>query len=420
MMSFKEVKTGLIILLLAWSGLCSAQTRYTLQQALQTAKSNNPVLKREQYNVTISQADITTAQLRPNPVINNQSLQLIQPSRFPEKSNWYNGANRQVWWQVTKPFQLPAQRANKISFAEQNVKLTQKQYAETERNLFHAVARKWLDVWSAGKQLDIIGNAKGNIDSLATINRLRLKNQVITTTDLARTELLANQYNMQIKSARQDYQNELTNLRFLMGATDSVEIDTTDHFMFAIPSQMDVVVQEALQQRTDIQALKSVMDVADANIKLQKSTALPTPELGLLYNPQNKSQYMGVYATLQIPVFSRNQGEIKKAQVVKQQAEQDLRATGFQIQAEILTAYRTYQTQKQNVQNFNQLLSQSQSILNSVKYSYLRGGTTIIDFLEAQRSWLDTQQQYYDILQQYRQSYIDLLYTSGLINQFAQ
>lgn len=419
-MSFKVLKAVSILLLVWWCDPCRAQKVYTLQQALQTAKSNNPVLKREQYNVTISEADITTAQLRPNPVINNQSLQLIQPSRFPEKSNWYNGSNRQVWWQVTKPFQLPVQRANKINFAEQNVRLTQKQYAETERNLFHAVAQKWLDVWSARKQLDIIGNAKSNIDSLAIINRLRLKNQVITTTDMARTEVLANQYALQIKSARQVYENELVNLRFLIGSPDSAQIDTTDHFLFAIPSQMDAVVQEALQKRTDIQAIKSVMDVADANIKLQKSTALPTPELGLIYNPQNKTQYMGIYATLAIPIFSRNQGEIKKSQVVKQQAEQDLTATGYQIQAEILTAYRTYQTQSQNVQNFNQLLTQSQSILNSVKYSYLRGGTTIIDFLEAQRSWLDTQQQYYDTLQQYRQSYIDLLYASGLINQFAQ
>jgi len=419
-MWFKVLKAVSILLLIWWSVPCRAQTVYTLQQALQTAKSNNPVLKREQYNVTISEADITTAQLRPNPVINNQSLQLVQPSRFPEKSNWYGGANRQVWWQVTKPFQLPVQRANKINFAEQNVRLTQKQYAETERNLFHAVAQKWLDVWSARKQLDIIGNAKSNIDSLAIINRLRLKNQVITTTDMARTEVLANQYALQIKSARQVYDNELVNLRFLIGSPDSAQIDTTDHFLFAIPSQMDAVVQEALQKRTDIQAIKSVMDVADANIKLQKSSALPTPELGLIYNPQNKTQYMGIYATLAIPVFSRNQGEIKKSQVLKQQAEQDLAATSYQIQAEILTAYRTYQTQSQNVQNFNQLLAQSQSILNSVKYSYLRGGTTIIDFLEAQRSWLDTQQQYYDTLQQYRQSYIDLLYASGLINQFAQ
>ena len=45
---------------------------------------------------------------------------------------------------------------------------------------------------------------------------------------------------------------------------------------------------------------------------------------------------------------------------------------------------------------------------------------TIIDFLEAQRSWLDTQQQYYETLQLYRQSYIKLLYASGLINKLAQ
>lgn len=419
-MWFKAVKTGLVILLICFSGLCDAQTILTLQQALQAAKTNNPVLKREQYNVAISQADITTAQLRPNPVINNQSLQLVQPAKFPEKSSWYNGANRQVWWQVTKPFQLPVQRENKINFAEQNVRLTQKQFVETERNLFLAVAQKWLDVWAARKQLDILGNAKSNVDSLATINRLRLKNQVITTTDLARTELLANQYALQIKSAGQVYRNELTNLRFLIGSTDSVQIDTTDHFLFAIPAEMDAMVQEALQKRSDIQTIRSTMDVADANIKLQKSSALPTPELGLIYNPQNKTQYMGIYATLAIPLFSRNQGEIRKSEIVKQQAEQDLKSTEYQVQGEILTAYRTYQTQRLNVQNFNQLLVQSQTILNSVKYSYLRGGTTIIDVLEAQRSWLDTQQQYYDVQQQYRQSYIDLLFASGLINQFAQ
>jgi cobalt-zinc-cadmium efflux system outer membrane protein len=205
-----------------------------------------------------------------------------------------------------------------------------------------------------------------------------------------------------------------------MGTADSVQVDTADQFAFAFPSQMDAIVQEALQSRTDIQAIKSTMDVADANIKLQKSNALPTPELGLIFNPQNKVNYMGVYGTIEIPVFYRNQGEIRKSEIVKQQAEQDLRATETQIQTEILTAYKSYQTQKQNVQNFNQLLTQSQTILNSVKYSYLRGGTTIIDFLEAQRSWLDTQQQYYDLLQQYRQSYIDLLNASGMINQIAQ
>ncbi|TLV03030.1 TolC family protein [Dyadobacter luticola] len=416
-----KVKVPVALILLIW-GCCTvrAQTVYTLGRALQTARANNPVLKTEQFNAEISQTDIVTAGLRPNPILNNQSLQLVQPSRFPENSSWYSGLNRQIWWQVTKPFQLPVQRQNKINYAEQNVRLTQKQYAETERQLFQTVAQKWLDVWAARKQLDLLNTAKSNIDSLAYINRLRLKNQVITTTDLARTELLVNQYAIQLKSANRDYLNEIANLKFLLGTADSVQVDTTDQFEYSFPQQMDSLLQQALQNRADIQTIKTSMDVAETNIKLQKSSALPTPELGLIYNPQNKVHYMGIYGTVEIPLFSRNQGEIKKSQIMKQQAEQDLKTTEGRIQSEIAVAYNTYQTQKINVQNFNQLLTQSQSILNSVKYSYLRGGTTIIDFLEAQRSWLDTQQQYYDQLQQYRQSYIDLLFTSGLINQIAQ
>lgn len=410
--------TPLIIMGFNQIGFC--QSTWTLQQALQNAKTNNPFLKREQFNVNILQQDITTAKLRPNPILNNQSLQLMQSNRFPENTGWANTANRQIWWQLTKPFQLPQQRANKINYAEENVKLGQKEYAEMERNLFYEVAQKWLDVWVARKQLDIIGTAKSNIDSLVNINRLRLKNQVITNTDLARTELLANQYQIQIKSANQTYQNQLSLLKFLIGNSNEVEIDTADQAQFANLTEMNALLEKALQQRSDIQAIRSSMDVANANIKMQKSNALPIPEIGLIYNPQNRQQYMGVYGTIEIPLFSRNQGEIRKSEVIKQQAEQNLKATETKIQSEILTAYRSYQTQYQNLLNFNQLLKQSEGILSNVKYSYLRGGTTIIDFLEAQRSWLDTQQQYYEILQQYRQSYIDLLYATGSISQLAE
>jgi cobalt-zinc-cadmium efflux system outer membrane protein len=398
----------------------SAQTKYSLQQALQAAKTNNPNLKREQFNVNIAETDIITANLRPNPVLNNQSLQLIKQSRFPDNTNWSSHLNRQVWWQVTKPFQMPELRKNKIAYANQNVILNQKAYTETERNLFQDVANKWLDVWSARKQLDILNIAKSNIDSLVNTNKVRLKNQVITTTDLARTELLANQYSVQMSTADQNYKNELVNLKFLLGVSDDIAVDTTDTFSFAFPAHMDVLLQEAIQSRSDIQTLKSTINVADSNIKLQKSMALPVPELGAIFNPQNGAPYAGIYGTIAIPLFSRNQGEIKKSRVLKQQAEQDLIATQSLVQSEIATAYSSYQTQKQNIQNFTHLLSQSQTILNNVKYSYLRGGTTIIDFLEAQRSWLDTQQQYYETLQLYRQSYIKLLYASGIINQIAQ
>lgn len=419
-MILKRISIIIHIFLLGSGFTLFSQNLFNLQKALQTAKANNPILKTEHYNINIAEANIITAKLSPNPILNNQSLQLMQPSFFPANTTWANGKNRQVWWQLTKPFQMPALRKNKIDFAKQNVTLSQKNYDETERLLFREVATKWLDVWTAQKQLDILQVAKNNTDSLVVINKLRLKNQVITQTDLSRTELLANQYALQINAAEQNYKNETANLKFLLGVNDNLSIDTSDNFIYTFPPNIDTLIQKALTTRSDILALKTTIDVNNSNIKLQRSLAWPTPELGAIYNPQNTIPYAGFFGTIQIPIFSRNQGEIKKSNLLKQQAEQNLITTQKQIQIEIFTAFNTYQIQKQNLTKFNGILVQSGEILNNVKYSYLRGGTTIIDFLEAQRSWLDTRQQYYSILQLYRDSYIKLLYTTGLINQMAQ
>lgn len=398
----------------------TAQTSYGLQKALQTAKANSPVLKAEQFEASIAEADIVTARLRPNLVLNNQTLHSAQPSSFPVNTTWSNAHNRQVWWQLTKSFQLAGQRKYKIDFAEQNAAFSKKVYSEDERNLLETVALKWLDTWNARKQLELLQVAKNNIDSLTAVNQLRYKNQVITETELIRTKMLANQYSLQLKSAQQEYNNEIASLQFLLGVQEKISIDTSDQFLFALPSDLDSLLQLALHERSDIRALESAIDLAGSNMKLQKALAWPQPELGVIYNPQNSIPYVGIYGTIELPVFSRNQGEIKKSVLVRQQAEQRLQTTQTQIQTELTTAYNTYQTQKTNLANFDDLLTQSENILTSVKYAYLRGGTTIIDFLEAQRSWLETQQQYYETLQQYKQSYIQLLYVSGLISQIAQ
>lgn len=397
-----------------------AQNPYNLQHALRTAKENNPILKTQQFNRVVAEADIITAQLRPNPKLNNQTLFLGKPSIFPTNTDWFNPQNRQVWWQLTKIIQTPALRKSKIEYFQQNGILSQKNYQETERNILQAVALKWLDVWTAKKQLDILQIAKNNTDSLAKINRIRLEKEVITSTDLIRTELLANQYALQIKNNEQIYRSELINLTFLLGINENINIDFNDEFTFDDRSDLDSLLQQSLLDRTDILVSKTIIKVAEANINLQKALATPQPELGFIYNPQNSIPYLGIYGTIDLPFFNRNQGEIQKSKVLKQQAEQDLKTIRFQVETELSVAYKNYVVQKQNIQNFTDLLAKSETILSSVKYSYLHGGTTIVDFLEAQRSWLDTQQQYYNSLQQYRESYIRLLYTSGLINKMAQ
>lgn len=406
------------ILLALTSLVVKAQIPVTLKQALTTSREKNPILKTESFNIGIAQSDIITAKLRPNPILNNQSLQLMSPSYFPPNTGYLNGKNRQVWWQLTKPFQAPALRKYKIEVAEQGVKLAQKNYAETERNLFLNVGNNWVDAWYAKVSLDLITKAQTNIDSLVTINELRLKKQVITTTDLTRTQLLAEQYKLQLKSAQQEYRNQLQNLKFLLGSTDSISIDMNDDFVSpSIVSKMDSLLNYAVVNRADAQYAQSHIEYHKSYAQLQKANAKPTPELGMIYNPQNTIPYLGVYGTIQLPIFSRNQGEIQKSKILQAQAEQNVLVIQQQIKTEITTSYNSFQTNKQSVEKFKTIMQQSEQILTSVKYAYLKGGTTIIDFLEAQRTWFDTQKMYYDALYNYRKSYVELLFATGLINE---
>jgi cobalt-zinc-cadmium efflux system outer membrane protein len=396
------------------------QTPLTLKQAIITAKANNPVLKTEIYNVSFAEADIITSRLRPNPILNNQSLQLADPRYFAPGISYLDNRNRQIWWQMVKTFQLPAQRKYKIETARKHLMLNEDEFNETTRNVFLEVADKWLNVWTAKKQLELLQQAKTNSDSLVNVNKQRVKNQQITQTELIRTELMSTQYALQIKITQQEYNTELENLRFLLGVQEEIVVDTTDSFAFAIPMSVDSLLQEALIKRTDIRVLKSTIDVANSNIRLQKALAWPSPELGVIYNPQNTVPYLGVYGTIQIPIFSRNQGEIKKSYLLKQQSEQGLIKVQQHIRVALTTAFVNYQAQKINLQNFRDLLREAGEILISVEHSYLKGNTSVVDYLEEHRSWVETRQQYFDVLRSYRRTYVELLYTSGLINQIAE
>ncbi|PGH37591.1 MAG: transporter, partial [Candidatus Nephrothrix sp. EaCA] len=294
------------------------------------------------------------------------------------------------------------------------------EYQETERNLFLEVANKWIDVWAAYQELEILKQAKKNIDTLAIINSLRLKNQVIQQTDLLRTELLAKQYDVRLKTSAVEAMTQHYQLKYLLGITDSIRVDTSDYFIRRDIPPLDSLTKQALKNRSDIRAALAQIETAESNIKWQKSLAYPVPELGIIWNPQNSIPYFGFFGTVKLPLFDRNQGEISKAKIAKQQAAFQLSAQQLQVKTEIMSAYAALRVQQENFLKLSDMLAQSKIILSNVRYAYLKGGTTIVDFLEAQRGWLDMQTQYYEMAKMYRQKFIELFYAAQLLNQLAQ
>ncbi len=410
------VTISLVIAGISFDG--AAQSFYSLQSAVITARSNSPLLKAEGYNINIAQGNLTTAKLHTNPALNNQTLQMTNSKYYSPGTEFSSPLNRQVWWQLTKPFVLPAQRRGRIDIASQNLLLFQKGFSETIRNFSTDVANQWLNAWIIKSRLDLLDQAYTNIDSLVKINRARLRNQVITQTDLIRTQLLQDQYQLQRINAQKDFKNEIHRLKFLMGVKDSVNVDINSVIESTlIPNTVDSLLSQAMRDRSDVQAANLAVLVSQSNIKYQKSMVWPQPELGMIWNPQNTIPYLGFFGTIKVPLFDRNQGEIEKSKFLQLQAEEGVRNAELKISTEVQAAFQTYQTEKENLKKYDLMMTQSDQVLDNVRYSYLKGGTTIIDFLDAQRSWFDTRQLFLNARLSYFQSYIQLLYVTGLINQ---
>lgn len=420
-----------LLLLCVLSIPAFAQRILTLQQTLQQVRENSPALRVERFNINAAQADQTTANLRPNPVLNNQTLFQLSNTPAPgvENVGLLNRQRRQFWLQATKEFDIYGKRTYRNRLAEANTNLAVRSVAETERGLLFDAANRFLDAWYARIQLALLQRAKANVDTLVQLNKVRLKNLVITSTDLTRTQLISDQYAIQTRTARQDFRNRLNELQLVVGSADTINVFLNDSIISpvfnnplalypTVTASVDSLFQLASANRTDVRVAEANIEAARRNIDLQQVLAKPRNEAGLIWNPQNSVPYAGVFLTLELPVYSRNQGEIQKSRVLQEQAGQASSLVQARVRAEVQTAYQSFVTSRENVNRYVDIRRDADRVLTSVRYAYLRGATTLIDLLQAQSSWFDTQTAYYQILYTYRLNYVRLIYATGQINAY--
>ncbi len=386
----------------------------TIARAFQLAKLQNPSLLAERYNLEIAKADVTTAKLFPNPVFNNQEL--IRPSG---PGNSFSQSNRQDWFQVTMPIPVAGQREYSIELAIKNLSLAQNNLIEFQRNLLYVVGTKWLEVWIVRQRTLNILRAKHNSDELLSVNELRLKNEVITKSEFLRTQIINEQYEADLYVAEQQLRNQIQIFNTLLGKTGQLDILADGSFpMENFNEDLENLNQISLALRGDILASNAAVSAAATNIKLQEANAYPRPEVGIIYNPQNTERYYGSFVTIRVPIFDRNQGEIEKSISQFNQLQQSRTALELNIKTEVKNALGEFNASRKNFEKYKKIFESSEKVLETVKYSYLRGGTTVIDYLDAQRNWFQTLNLYYDSIFQFRRTYLQILFVTGKIVEY--
>jgi cobalt-zinc-cadmium efflux system outer membrane protein len=394
----------------------SAQKLYTITEAITEARNNNPELKAEKYSISIASASITTARLRPNPIFNNQSLQLLNKQYSPVKTISPSPSNQQLWYQMTKPMLLGGVRAKRIDFAKQGVVSATTFYSELNRTVSYNTALKWLDAWQVKNRILLYKEAKEHLDSLIYLNKKNEKDKVGSSIEKIRSQLLSDQYHIRLKSENNLYIDELRNLKYILGINDSINIlDEINFIAYDFFKNKDSLMFIALERRSDLAYAKSTIELSRKNIVVQDAARLPYFEGGFIYNPQNRIPYAGTFATLSVPVFSRNQGEREKAHIMLKQSESYKTAKEMQIKMEVENAHFSFVNHKDILDESQLIVDESLVLLNSIKAAYMEGQMSIVDYMEAQGTYIEMQTLHLEADYNFRKSYIDVLFSTGLI-----
>ncbi|WP_229049250.1 TolC family protein [Chryseobacterium arthrosphaerae] len=384
------------------TGILKAQEKELLsfEEYLSLVGKKNLSYASRKYNVSMAEAAIQTAGMFPDPQLE------------VETSN--NGVNKNMGYvygtSIGWTLELGGKRKARINLAKNQSELSKIQLQDFFRNLRADASLGYIDALRSKAMLEVQQDSYQNILQLAKSDSIRYRLGTISLVTSKQSKLEAASLLNEVYQAESAEQQSLTNLAvFLSDHRFTGRNVNGDFNAFNRDFNIDDLILQALNERADLLAAKQNTQVAKSQISLEKANRVL--DLGISAGAEHHTEATNEIAPsptvnavklgLSIPLkFSnrRNAG-LKIAEMAHSQAEVEYQQIEQGIRAEVMQAYQQYSaTQKQVKQFHNGMLTEAKSILEGITYSYKRGESSILEVLNAQRTYNGIRKDYYQAL----------------------
>ncbi|ACT91843.1 TolC family protein [Dyadobacter fermentans] len=305
----------LIGLLVCASVFVQAQDtlKVTVRQADSLFLKNNLTLLAERYQIDIAKAAEIQDKLWDNP---NLSIEL---SAYNPSRGWLDvGRGGQKFISLQQVITRAGKRTKQVALDVETTRKTELEFFDLARTLKFDLRQLFFETHFLGQTLQLLDN---QIATLATtveaFDREYGRNNV-SLKEVVRLKALL----FQLRNNRADILFEITenqrDLRIYFNSEAYVVpvVDSLEMARYRLEKQTPGDLRElALLRRTDLKVAESAVKQAELNYNLQKALAKPNIEVGAVYDQASNYQfhYFGLSASMNLPFFNRNQGNIRAA-----------------------------------------------------------------------------------------------------------
>lgn len=373
----------------------------------------------QRSTIAISQAGVTSAKVRPD-----WSVDIGFPS-----ADLSNQGSPTTWsGTLNVPFELGGKRKARVRAATADVATTNSDYDDAVRRSRAAAADAFIESLGSRDILRSKQKSLGEFDRIVEVNRERLRVGDIGEIELIQSRVNRDQFRADVITAQADVISADLALGQQLGQPQRLSTQLPIPVgRLEIPFRtfnVDDLVSTAFQQRDDVISKSRALKAADLRIDLAQINLIPDVNFGGAYThtglgtggfaqPPDSTLSFGL--SVNVP-FSRlrYQGEVEAARAARRQAELELHAVQLRAEAEVRDAYSRYQASVQRLQLYRGgMLKDADRVLEARLYAYQRGGTTLLEVIDAERTSADVYLSYSQALVEHAHALVALEQSAG-------
>lgn len=391
----------LLFLLLAGK-MCAQQVAgtLTLKEAEQRFLERNLSLIAERYNIDMAQVQVLQAKLFENPVI---SLEQNVYNRLNGKYFDF-GKEGEAVVEIEQVIHLAGQRNKQVRLEKINKEIAEYQFEEVMRTLRQELNEKFVEVYFLSKSIAIYEKEVNSLQALLGGMKIQQEKGNISLMEISRLESML----FSLRKEKNERENDLLTTRGELNLLLNLPEDTQVQLSLdeEVLQQLDLSqlsfadLKAIINERPDQKIARSTVNASRANLKLQKSMAFPEFSVKGNYDRVGNfiNDYFAIGVSLSVPIFNRNQGNIKAARFSIQQAGVQQEYAANRADMELFTAYTSLEKATQLYQSTNMDLERNfEKLITGVNENFTRKNISLLEFIDYYDSYKETCIQLYEI-----------------------
>jgi cobalt-zinc-cadmium efflux system outer membrane protein len=427
--SFKSTAFALLLSLIMAFDAYGQNQALSIDEVLSIFYQRNLDLIAAQYNIDQSFAEAVIASAIPNPTMGIQIGELN--SNNLNKGSAATGCNHNAnvscgaseYYSFSQLIEVAGKRGLRIQSSGFATQAAESDFRDAVRIFSNLVRHAYYELLQMQKNQWLAQEIVDHYDVISNANRLRLKSGDISESDFLRVKMEAMRAQSDLDNAQTAVEMAQADLAVILRWPDkSLQFEAKEQWPEIKNINQNLpkeeLISKALLQRPDLQSDKLRADQADKELELAKRLKYPdvTVTAGYARDPSNNALNSGfVGVSVPLPLFYQYEGQTDKATVNLNQSRLVAEQTELSIRNDVVSALATWNSASKIITRFKDgLLDDALAVRNSSELAYNKGATSVLDFIEAQRSYKNVMHDYYAAEINRANAYYDLEKSLGI------